>query len=211
MNHHRVQRVFNFVRDAGRDAAEVREFLREVPLGFEFLERLIITEADQGADGLARVLDVLHGCEELSLSIALGHVQGRARYGPPLAEGALDEVDQRVGVSKALVNRQAGQLYVYQSEYLLGIGACQDYAAFPVDQQQPLFEMADDLSKPASHQFQFGPLARESLPELPEAGRDSRYHVLSRKVFRPGGRGSAAEAEAVDARRDRLQRPEQQV
>src|SRR2546426_9993254 len=108
MYDHRVQGILHFVCDPRRYAPEIRELLGQVPLRFELLERLIVAHADQGADRLAGVFDILNGCQKLPGSWRAGNVQRRASYRAALAERAFYGHDERMIPSERLVDRKPG-------------------------------------------------------------------------------------------------------
>src|SRR6185295_12624186 len=114
MNDHRVQRVLHLVRDSRSDAAEVSQFLREVPLRLELLKRFIVANTDKRAYRLTRVFDVLDRSQELAGRSA-GQMQSRACYRLPLIKRALDGCHQRMIGSECLVYRQSRQLNTGQA------------------------------------------------------------------------------------------------
>src|SRR5580692_1456290 len=98
------------MRDAGRYAAQVGKLLGEVPVGFQFLKRIVVTEAHQRPDGLASVLDVLYRGQQPMGIAAAGYIQGAARDGSPLAQRSFDNPNQRVVDPQAFVYWKPGQL-----------------------------------------------------------------------------------------------------
>src|SRR5262249_8685383 len=66
VDYHRVERVLDLVRDSRCDASKICKLLGKVPLRFELLKRLVVAHADQRANRLARILDILDRGQQLA-------------------------------------------------------------------------------------------------------------------------------------------------
>ena len=55
MNHNGIERVFDFVRDAGSDARKINQTLRLIELRFELGDRFAVMQEDERADCFASV------------------------------------------------------------------------------------------------------------------------------------------------------------
>jgi hypothetical protein len=60
MNHHRIQRIFDLMCDAGSDASEIRQPLGVVELGFKFSDRLAVMQRDERTDGFSTIFNRLN-------------------------------------------------------------------------------------------------------------------------------------------------------
>src|SRR6266567_9357529 len=209
MDHHRIERVLDLVCDARCDAPEIREFLRQIPLRLEFLERFVVPHADQCAHRLACVLDVLNRRQKLSRTWFPWKVEGCSCDRPSLIESAFDCRNQGMVGAQRLVNRKPAELNTVEPQYLLGVGAGKNYAAFTVYQKQTLFQMTYYLPQSASHYFQLASLAGESLAQLPQSRSNASHHLVTRQIADRSG--FVRTSQPIDAGRYCFQWPQEQV
>src|SRR5882724_8790881 len=206
MDHHRIERVLDLVCDARCDTPEVREFLRQIPLRLEFLERFVVPHADQCAHGLASVLDVLYRSQKLTRTWFAGKLEGCSCYGPSLIESAFDCRNQGVVGAQRLVNRKPAEFNIVEAQYQLSVGAGKNYTAFTVYQKQALFQMAYYLPQSAPHYFQLASLPGESLAQLPQSRSNASHHLVARQIADRSG--LVRKSQPIDAGRYRFQRPQ---
>ncbi len=111
VQHHCVQRIFDFVRDAGSDAAERREFGGVIELRFQLAERFEVAERKQRARRLAAIFKQLQrGDDGLRRAAVGGHfhrlLQGLARHKRAFSERAQSVAGaERVGQAFAAHTR----------------------------------------------------------------------------------------------------------
>src|SRR5262245_38499051 len=208
VEHHRVERVFDFVRHSGRNAVERGKFRGEIELRLQALEGLEIAQREQRAGGVAAIFEYLERGDARLLPGAVAGEGGHFLQRLARLIGALGQGRDRMAVAERFGKPLPTQREAPAAEQLLRFGAGHDHAAFAVEQQDALRQAPDDLLQLITDRLDLRAIAGETAPQLAQTlGYGLHLDVHRARL----GDLQAFYLELLDALHGFAQRPEHHV